>query len=180
MRRHKHKSSKLLITPLVSVLSLLLVGNAYANDCKVIQNSQKKYAQLGQKELKRATEVWLAKKNSFSPSPEYYQFQKESSECRKDPKKYAKKMGDARYAEIGLNGDGTPIAGPDGKPIRCWPLIAKSWRFPGSFQEPKPRLDYQDSFQISQVIIYNNPQCFDAGLVVKVQRWVKAHPSALR
>ena len=179
MRNSISWSKKLLILFVTSACATSAMQSASATNCNEIKQSQKKFAQLGQKELKQATDSWKIRKNSFTPSPEYFQLQKEKQNCNQNPEKYARKMGDPKYAETRLNSDGSVMRGVDGKPIKCWPLIARALTTPGNFQEPQPQLDYQDSYQISQVIIHNNPQCFDAGLVVQVQRWVKRHPSAL-
>lgn len=180
MIKPERKRMKLLTVSVVLAFAISSSLPAVASDCKTIQKSYEKYSKLGQQELRQALESWSLRKNTFTPNPKYYELQKELKKCQSNPKKYAKQKNNPAYADIMRNADGTPLIGANGKPITCWPLIAAGRLGDGNFVEPKPTLDYQDSYQISQVIIYNNPQCFDPGLVVKVQRWIKRYPSALR
>ncbi|MEI7797644.1 MAG: hypothetical protein WCI68_02655 [Actinomycetes bacterium] len=122
---------------------------------------------MGQKELKVSVASWQYRKESFRPSTEYFKKLKEYKKCQSNPKKYAKDSGNPKLAESQI------IFGME---VTCFLLSINSG---GTFYESKPNMDSQDSFQISQVIIYNNAECFDPGVVVKVQRWIKKYPSAL-
>ena len=167
------KDKKLTFGVSTTLIFLALISYPAAGvDCKKVIQSQKRYAALGAKELQTSISEWRSRLSSENEAAK--KISEELNKCKANPKKYAKLKNDPRYADTWKDAQGNNILGMDGKPIACWPLIAAR-RTPST----EPQIDYQESYQISQVIIYNNPQCFDPGLVVKVQRWIKRHPSAL-
>jgi hypothetical protein len=156
--------------PTVLLLLVCNLNSGWALNCREVRNSQKQYLALGQKELKVSVASWQSRKKSFKPSPEYYKTLNEVKKCESNPKIYAKESGKPELAESQMI---------FGKEVKCFLLHVRVQMYPQTFTEKKPVIDYEDSFQISQVIIYNNPECFDPGVVVKVQRWIKKYPSAL-
>jgi|688.fasta_scaffold306782_3 hypothetical protein len=155
---------------LILVLLICNSSSAWAINCSEVKTSQKKYLALGQQELRNSLSSWQARKASFKPSPEHYKTLDEVKKCESNPKKYAKESGKPELAKSQII---------FGKEVKCYLLRVPLLMYPPTFTEKKPVIDYEDSYRISQVIIYNNPECFDPGVVVKVQSWIKQHPSAL-